>query len=94
MAHDELQQLLHKLSDQTGRPMPDADQVERFLQSPASQLLLRSLTASHSDSLHSAAAMAKAGDYRNASTQLQQFLTTAEGQALLQKLAQNGAPHE
>lgn len=94
MAHDELQQLLHNLSIQTGRSMPDADQVEHFLQSPASQLLLRSLADSQSASLHNAAAMAKAGDYRSASTQLQQFLTTAEGQSLLQKLSQNGVSHE
>lgn len=94
MAHEELQQLLYTLSAQTGRTMPDAEQVERFLQSPASRVLLRSLAGSQSASLHSAAAMAKAGDYRRASTQLQQFLTTPEGQSLLQRLTQNGAAHE
>ncbi len=90
MANDELQQLLNTLSAQTGRSMPCADQVESFLQSPASRVLLQSLLGSQSESLYSAASMAKSGDYRSASHLLQQFITTPEGQALLQRLSQNG----
>ena len=90
MPNDTLQNLLNQLSAQTGRPMPSADDVQSFLNQPGSQLLLQSVLGSKSDTLHAAASLARSGDYSSASQLVQQYLTSSEGQQLLQKLSQNG----
>ncbi len=91
MSQSELQTLLAELSAQTGAPMPSAAQVESFLRSPASTVLLQSLLGTSSSELHTAVSQLKAGNCTAASAALRQFLCTAEGQRFVTRM--KGAHH-
>lgn len=88
MNTNELAQMLSRLSAQTGTPMPSAAEVERFLSSPASRLLLQSLqqNRAQSSALSQAAAQAQSGNIAGAAQLVGSYLNTPEGQQLLSVL--------
>lgn len=90
MAHEDLQQLLTRISAQTGQPTPSAEDIQSFLNTPGSQLLLQSILGTQSPTLNAAASLARSGDYDHASDLVRAYLSTPEGQDLIGRLSGNG----
>ncbi|MDO5548947.1 MAG: hypothetical protein Q4F79_10740 [Eubacteriales bacterium] len=90
MAHDDMQQLLARISDQTGQPTPSAEDIQSFLNAPGSQLLLQAILGAQSPTLTAAASLARSGNFDHASDLLKTYLNTPEGQELIHRLSGNG----
>ena len=88
MAHDALQQLLTQISAQTGKPTPSAEEIQSFLNTPGSQVLMNSVLGTQSPTFSAAASLARSGDFDHASDLLRAYLSMPEGQELLRRLSE------
>ena len=89
MSNDALQQLLSQISAQTGKPMPDATEVQSFL-SPGSRQLMQAIAGATSPTLSAAASLAKSGEFDHAAELLRAYLHTPEGQQLIGRISGKG----
>lgn len=90
MSNDALQQLLSQISAQTGKPMPDAAEVQSFLSSPGSRQLMQAIAGATSPTLSAAASLARSGEFDHAAELLRAYLHTPEGQQLIGRISGKG----